>query len=76
MEPASLNAVVSATVNSSVQRIYQFDVDSSSVSESGALRLFVSSPGSLESEPVMVVVRHKSGVLSWQLPLSVRYELT
>jgi hypothetical protein len=43
----------------------------------GALRVYVESEESVEETPVLVVVRHEKGVLSWQLPLmlQVHYKL-
>ena len=38
----------------------------------GAVRLQVESLKSVASDPVLVVVRHSKGVLSWQLPLLVQ----
>jgi hypothetical protein len=35
----------------------------------GALRVYVESDDSVQETPVLVVVRHEKGVLSWQLPL-------
>jgi hypothetical protein len=74
VESASLDSLVVASVNASVERVYQFDVNSSSVGF-GALRLYVSSAFAPVSNPVMVVVRHKAGVLSWQLPLEVKTDV-
>jgi hypothetical protein len=38
----------------------------------GALRVYVESEESVEETPVLVVVRHEKGVLSWQLPLMLQ----
>ena len=35
----------------------------------GALRVYVESDESVQETPVLVVVRHEKGVLSWQFPL-------
>ena len=40
-----------------------------------ALRLNVESEFASSDNPVMVVVRHKAGVLSWQLPLEVKTDI-
>ncbi len=40
----------------------------------GALRVYVESEESVEETPVLVVVRHEKGVLSWQLPLMLQVQ--
>ena len=40
-----------------------------------ALRLHAESEYASPDNPVMVVVRHKAGVLSWQLPLEVKTDV-
>ena len=44
--------------------------------DTGAIRIFVESEDSRADRPVLVVVRHEKGVLSWQLPLLVQVYLS
>ena len=71
----TLNQTYTNQVNISVQILYQFSINSSSLyTETGhrnVLRAFSSSQASNAKEPVTIVVSQKKGVLSWELPVLV-----
>ena len=50
-------------------------VEASQVGSENALRLHAEAEYASPDNPVMVVVRHKAGVLSWQLPLEVKTDV-
>lgn len=67
-----INAELYAEYNYSVdffqEYLFKYKYRDSQLNQ-GALRIFVESEDSDSARPVLVVVRHEKGVLSWQLPL-------
>ena len=69
---ASLNHLYSAQVNQSTEYLYEFTYTPRSLTRDSALRVYVESDGAVSSAPVLVVIRYKKGVLSWQLPMETQ----
>ena len=67
IQNCSLDQEFSDVVNSSVQFILHYE----NIAEHG-LRVYTKSIDAPENQPVVIVVRQKKGVLSWQIPFLVR----
>ena len=50
-------------------------VNARQVGAESALRIHAEADSASPENPLMVVVRHKAGVLSWQLPLEVKTDV-
>eukprot|EP00092_Neocalanus_flemingeri_P006483 GFUD01006987.1.p1 GENE.GFUD01006987.1~~GFUD01006987.1.p1 ORF type:complete len:849 (+),score=138.35 GFUD01006987.1:58-2604(+) len=68
---ATLNTTYSSIVNHTTEFLYDFEYTQEEVGD-GALRVFVVSDEAETEFPVIVVVRHEKGVLSWQLPMLIQ----
>ncbi|KRT79420.1 hypothetical protein AMK59_6967 [Oryctes borbonicus] len=69
--PGELNSTITLTVNKSLEYIIDYYNGNHSIKVANPLRVYVESNSSLNSAPIIVVVRQKQVVLSWELPLIV-----
>jgi len=70
-----INASISQLYDDQLTRETEFQFDyfyTEKEVEGGALRVYAVADGSDSEAPVLVVVRHEKGVLSWQLPMVVQ----
>lgn len=68
---ANISEMYTGFVNHTAEFLFDFEYTEAQVGD-GALRVFVVSDEAETEFPVLVVVRHEKGVLSWQLPMLVQ----
>jgi len=70
---ANIGQMYESYVNHTTEYLFDFEYTEEQVGNGeGALRVFVVSDDAETKFPVLVVVRHEKGVLSWQLPMLVQ----
>ena len=72
---AKLGDTMTNEVDADSQIIFEYKVNARQVGAESALRIYAEAESALPDNPLMVVVRHKAGVLSWQLPLEVKTDI-
>jgi len=70
---ATIGEMYNSYINHTAEYLFDFEYTEEEVGHGGALRVFVLSDDADDTEfPVLVVVRHEKGVLSWQLPMRIQ----